>query len=930
MPVTQHLLDWNQPLLQQVADQLLQRNRSQNLIDLSHLLVVVPTSQSRRRLLETLALSATQTGNGLLSPDIRTPDALLAPQQVNATLANDDQMQAAWVELLERISLRDYSALFPVQPERTPHWCTGMAQRLMQLRNELGEEGMNLRSAAARTHEIGIESQRWQQLADLEERYLHTLEQHALLDPKEARAQYATTLELSPKILDVILVATPDPQALSLRALEHLSHTTPIQVWIYADELQNFDSWGRPLSNVWATRPLQLENWDCELHTHTTPQQLCQAVAQASTGLAPEAILFGCIDSTLEPELSVALNQQGMRTYSPEGTPLNQTHTGRLCELLCDLLLTPDLSTLRSLLQHPDLSAWLDAKHNSDQLLAALDRCFTQHLCNDLQNTLEHAKNPDLRDALRQLNNLRNQLTQTGAFSQNFAASLQAIYQQHQPATNQTVPWHEQALAAQQTLQDLAAAETSFPNLKPNYLANSLKGKLRSTYLYPDRPQDAHDLLGWLELLWNDAPHLELAGFNEGIVPESIHGDAFLPENMRTELGLRTNEQRFARDAYLLEALCRRRTANAGRIRIHVTQTGADGSPQKPSRILFNGAPDTLIPRTQRLFNAAEPDKTHSAHQAAWRLSPPADLPMPQRLSVSSLKSYLECPFRFFLRHILKMQPLDTRTRELSPAAFGTLFHDTVSELKGQIITSNTPANELNKRLQQILNREITQRYGNKPSFALRLQREALLARLNAFAEIQIKDCENDRIEILNTESPFTYEIQGITIRGTIDRIDRHGANLELIDYKTADSPKTPTKAHLTLVGKKEPPKHLPQAAYFEHNGKQYRWTDLQLPLYVLATEQNEKTRPTVSYFNLAKTLEKSSIDRWEDFSQSHLESAHACASSIIKQIQDGIFWPPNPDVREAYDDFAPYFPDGIENSVNPADFTNYQFSQPQ
>ena len=91
---------------------------------------------------------------------------------------------------------------------------------------------------------------------------------------------------------------------------------------------------------------------------------------------------------------------------------------------------------------------------------------------------------------------------------------------------------------------------------------------------------------------------------------------------------------------------------------------------------------------------------------------------------------------------------------------------------------------------------------------------------------------------------------------------------------------------------------------------------------------ESGKPRPSVAYINLAKTLEKSEIARWDDFTQSHIDSALACAAAVTRQIKAGVFWPPNPDVREDYDDFAPLFPDGIENSVDPEAFKNYRFTK--
>ena len=73
------------------------------------------------------------------------------------------------------------------------------------------------------------------------------------------------------------------------------------------------------------------------------------------------------------------------------------------------------------------------------------------------------------------------------------------------------------------------------------------------------------DIQGWLELAWEDAPHLLVAGVNEGQLPEAIHGDLFLPNTLRELLGLRTNADRLARDTWLMELLLATR-AESGKV----------------------------------------------------------------------------------------------------------------------------------------------------------------------------------------------------------------------------------------------------------------------------------------------------------------------------------------------------------------------------
>ena len=922
-------LDWNLPLLPAITQQLL-AGASGDFIDLSSDLVIVPTVQSGRRLREALALAAND--RGLFPPVIVTPDVFLGQAIKDEPIANEESVTAAWVTVLGAIDCTQFEALFPIAPEQNSSWQIGMAQRLMQLRNELGEEGLDFALAAQRTGESGHEPARWSELARLEGLYLDQLQTRALKDPKHARRAAAQSYVAPPQIKRIILAATPDPQPLPLQALERAAESIQLEVWIYGAEDAQFDKWGRPATEHWTQRPLPFEAWGCQLQSLASAKSTAATIAASTQGKAPESVLIGLADPTLNPIVVDALERAKTPHYDPEGQALHLGGVGRLTELLCQLCDDRSTTTIRTLLQHPDIQIWLKASGN--ELLRQLDRLFEDHLAPDLTTLIHFAarkKNRELHNALTQVNALATGLNTSGNFSHSLAQALQQIYSTKQIETSNQASsqWKERADAVRQLLNNAAEAETLFSKLPKVFSRSVFRQSLQRSKVYPDRPREAHDLLGWLELLWNDAPHLILAGLNENIVPESVIGDAFLPETLREQLGLRTNAQRFARDAYLLEALCRRRAGEYGHIDILVPQSGDEHTPLKPSRLLFQGANDTLLSRTRLLFRETEDSSANIEYSAAWKLSPPLDIPLPTSISVSAFKSYLQCPFRFFLRHILKMRPVDVETRELNPAAFGNLVHDTVAELNGRTIEGSTDIATLVKELHAIAEKMLKHRYGDKLSFALRLQYEAIMARINAFGQHQVEDAQNNSsIKILNTEEAFEIPLNGFTIKGRIDRIDQRGERLELIDYKTSNSPANPQKAHLAVVAKKAPPEHLPDAAFFEHEGKTYRWIDLQLPLYVLAKHEAGGQRPSVAYFNLAQTLEKSGIERWDGFTDSHLDSARACAAAVVEQIKSGIFWPPSQDIHEAYDDFAPLFPDGIENSVDPEAFKHYQFKR--
>ncbi|MFP4673676.1 MAG: PD-(D/E)XK nuclease family protein [Opitutales bacterium] len=934
-------LDWNAPLIPAIVRELLS-DQEDPATDLGDTVVLVPTVQSGRRLREALALALATKDGGLFPPQILTPDACLNEALAGHSAAGEATLLAAWSVVLGKTDLTQYDFIFPIKPARSTGWQLSMARRLMHLRSELGEAGLDFAEAANRTAGTPHEPERWRQLAELEALYLEELTAGGRHDPLHARRNAARQGRLPDGTQRVILAATPDPQPLVLEALENADAAVSLEIWTYGppNEPNCFDNRGRPDASVWEERHLSLEALGAHLHNTEDPAATGELSARLLCEKTPESITLGIADPELTPILSDALTRARIHHFDPGGEPLHLSGPGRLAALLCTCGDSADITTVRTLLQHPDFVRALRAETpqlpSQEKLLRAIDEIFEDHLPPDLPALLYFAaKDPKQAGVHKALKQLQDMLAPLGGkdFPTALAQTLQRIYthlsvQSEDQADN---PHRERAALIRRQLENALENSGLHAKLPSDYPRNALRQALENTRFHPPRPTEAHDLLGWLELLWNDAPHLVLAGLNEGRVPESVIGDAFLPETAREHLGLRTNPQRFARDAYLLAALAQRRRSPHGRIDILVPRKAPDGSPLKPSRLLFQEGNDSLVTRARTLFTAPATAISEAPRTRPWQLIAPQGLLLPERLSVSSLRTYLECPFRFFLRHILKMRPVDTKTRELSPAGFGNLIHDTLKILKGRRLDAQTDVKALDKELRNTAGEIFRRNFGHRPSFALRMQETALLARLESFCHSQIADCEtNGGMDILNTEHDIELELEGFTLTGRIDRIDRRAdGRIELVDYKSGDTPVTPAKAHLSGLARKEPPEHLPPEAKIRVNDKPYCWTDLQLPLYALAqNERGGEQLPATAYFNLPKSLEKSGLARWQDFDREQLESARNCACAVLRQIKAGVFWPPNPGIASRYDEFAPLFPDGIEATIDPEAFRNYAFGE--
>ena len=136
----------------------------------------------------------------------------------------------------------------------------------------------------------------------------------------------------------------------------------------------------------------------------------------------------------------------------------------------------------------------------------------------------------------------------------------------------------------------------------------------------------------------------------------------------------------------------------------------------------------------------------------------------------------------------------------------------------------------------------------------------------------------------------------------------------------------------------------MPAFAQLPLNGREYVWSDLQLPLYqralqigVLKSSQGEDrkdamiaaTSPIVcGYFNLPKAAGETAIRHWDDYTVELDEAAWQCARGVGEAIRRGEFWPPNENVRPDYDVFAPLFHHGVADSIEWTD-ANQELDRP-
>jgi ATP-dependent helicase/nuclease subunit B len=687
-----HFITWDRPLLPQAVAWLARDwHPGRGPLDLSDTLAIVPTRQSGRRLREALAELAAGQGHAVFPPVVLLPEELAQPSAAPGSNASRLESQLAWAGVLREIDLDEFREVFPLDPPaRTFSWAARLAKQFQQLQKTLAENSLRFADVPRRGGADTPEAARWAQLAQLEALYDVALGQRGWRDPQSARISAARDPAVPRGVRRIVLLATPDPLPIAIDVLESHSRRMPVEVVIFAPPrlAELFDAWGRPRSEAWAERPLVLEDFEERVRLCADPSdQAARAVAAVKAYGQPEGRLaLGLADPEVAPALENRLREAGFAPFNPEGRPRRRDGFFALLSALAAVVREPDFDAVATLARCPDFLAWLEARvddrmFSAASALLALDELHGRHLPATLaaaRLAAAESNRSEIQAAgplLAAVAQLRAVLTQD-VFPANAAAALATLFgarsiSSEDPVAESAAAWMDilRAGRAASNFSGLTAAEWW-------ELAVDAFAEQSST---DDRPAGAVELLGWLELLWEDAPHLLVAGCNDGCVPDAVVGDAFLPESLRARLGLKTNSGRFARDAYLLSALDACRT-QAGRLDLLVGKASQAGDPLRPSRLLLRCADSELPRRIAFLFHAVAVERPSPPWQRAWPLVPPVDAVI-SALSVTAFADYLQCPFRFYLRHGLGMESVDPEKTELDAMDFGTLVHAALEQL---------------------------------------------------------------------------------------------------------------------------------------------------------------------------------------------------------------------------------------------------------
>ncbi|MEQ8667840.1 MAG: PD-(D/E)XK nuclease family protein [Pirellulales bacterium] len=907
MPITRHFLDSRRPGLLAAVDFLFEQYKEGNTLNLERVIVVVPGRRAGRRLLELLLERARDQQLTSIPPQIVTigtfPEKLY---EARRPFANDSTQLLAWVAALRESEPTILEEIFPDAPEHddSTGWLP-FASVLWSLHRELAADGLDFGDVAR----LGLglegfsEQPRWRALQRIQQAYLVVLDELELWDIQTARL-YAIEQQECRTDLDVVLLGTVDMNRALRKLLDLVGERVTALIHAPEDWAERFDSHGCLNPKAWENSTIPLRDDQVCMADDPADQavRVLRQIAVYNGRYGVDEIAIGVPDEAVVPHLQSEFEKFGVSARWPVGRQLSQSAPYRLLTALGRYLTARRSDEWSALLRHPDIHDWLRRRQVDGDWLSELDAYRAKYLATTLrrEQLVRHTEYRNLARAHEEIETLlknlpSDELREPADWADPLAGILRQVYRddvRHRDDTMDqiTIKACGQVADGLGQLRQLPARVVPAMRVCDaiTVLLEILAG---GTIAAPVRPE-ALEMLGWLELPLDDAPALIVTSVNDGIVPTCRIGDLFLPDALREHLGIEDNLRRYARDAYALEILLRTRED----LLLVVGRRDVEGNPLLPSRLLLATDQEQIAHRLLNLYGSADdpqPRLIGSAFQTE-RNESDFDVPHPKPLSepiesmtVTGFSSFLRCPYRFYLAHVLKLQRVDDRAEELDALQFGSLIHDALNAWGKSDVRDSLKADKIRERLFDALNDE-QKRWpeGSLPA-AFRVQLRQMQARLSAFAAWQANwagegwRVVHTEIDAVEGHAKFPVDGQAMKLRGRIDRIDQHNdGRWAIFDYKSSTKANRPETDHR-------------QGA---------EWVNLQLPLYRhIAATLDVTGDVSLGYIALPKDPKKAGglIAKW---TQDDLMAADDVARWVIREIRDENFWPPKPTPKFAED----------------------------
>lgn len=192
---------------------------------------------------------------------------------------------------------------------------------------------------------------------------------------------------------------------------------------------------------------------------------------------------------------------------------------------------------------------------------------------------------------------------------------------------------------------------------------------------------------------------------------------------------------------------------------------------------------DDLSENELHAYLAAEDARSVELPQAIQPAPAVAAQAAPASVSISAYNSLVACPYQFYARHILRLNELDEVQETIEKRDYGERVHDILRRFHERYPCANKYRHdEMEAALRQISEEVFADLLVQ--DFAARAWLARWYQLLPAYLEWQSQS-EMQGWRYIEAESTFDLPLDGVSLRGRIDRLDVKEEKKRVLDYKT-------------------------------------------------------------------------------------------------------------------------------------------------
>lgn len=343
------------------------------------------------------------------------------------------------------------------------------------------------------------------------------------------------------------------------------------------------------------------------------------------------------------------------------------------------------------------------------------------------------------------------------------------------------------------------------PSISKGILESLLRKSISDLRIpFEGEPLSGLQIMGILETRLLDFKHVILLSMNEESMPASHNSLSSIPYSLRLAFQMPAREDMDAIYAYYFYRLMQR----AEKVDL-LYNSGSEGVKSgEMSRylyqIIFERGTPVIRPGLEVITREIPPVQVDHSPEISKKLQVYLkDQEDGRYLSPTAINTYIDCSLKFYLRYLAGIGEADEIEEEIGAAGFGTVVHDTLQVLYSEIaerhesIITHDELHALkhSNRAEKVLH-EVFVKHHFRGRRKGRLEGrniimfQVMLRYLEKIIQTDLKLAPFSLVSVENTYER-TMQIHApdgsrmIRLGGKIDRVDRVGETLRVIDYKT-------------------------------------------------------------------------------------------------------------------------------------------------